>query len=150
MSVFSSSSAPKCWSDEWCWGLRVLPAVCTESVFYRQEAGSGSVLLEDISCQLIVQYGNHYLSTNNQSWSGAGVVLICHIYLCLCASFCLCVIIAQQECCRLCVLVLFIWKDSQHCSKEKCQSIDGYFICLFKVGGSLESAYSFSGIKILL
>lgn len=31
LSVFSSSSAPKCWSHKWCWGLRAVPAVCVNS-----------------------------------------------------------------------------------------------------------------------
>lgn len=31
LSVFSSSSAPKCWSHKWCWGLRAVPAVCVKS-----------------------------------------------------------------------------------------------------------------------
>lgn len=72
------------------------------------------------------------------------------IFICVCVPHSVCVLLVHSRYAVGCVfLVLFIWKDSRR-GKEKCQSIDGYFICLFRVGGSLESAYSFSGIKILL
>ena len=133
LSVFSSSSAPKRWSDRWCWGLRVLPrCLCEEKKKFKARKLHPDLFL---CCLYNTGIVSRWRIISPDPLQVLPFVYSHVLYLCMAVRFSLlmCVISAQQECWKAAVLFrCFHWKGSNINSTENAKALTGsIFIYLF-------------------